>query len=75
MKKILILSALSIFTLALLWTDSAVYTYKSDEYGMYIIGWSKAGNLAYGAAFPLTGVPLASLLTAADIWGPLLTLL
>jgi hypothetical protein len=32
-------------------------------------------NLAYGAAFPLTGLPLASLLTAADIWGPLLTLL
>jgi hypothetical protein len=48
MKKILVLSALSIFALALLWTDSAAYTYKSDEYGMYIIGWSKAGNFAYG---------------------------
>jgi hypothetical protein len=42
-----------------------------DEWSFLV----NAGNLAYGAAFPATGIPLASLLTAADIWGPLLTLL
>ncbi|MGA1794213.1 MAG: hypothetical protein ACMUIL_00015 [bacterium] len=42
-----------------------------DEFSFLV----NAGNLAYLAAFPTTGVPLTSLLTAADIWGPLLTLL
>ncbi len=48
MKKTLVLLALCIFTFALFWADAETYTYKSDEFGIFIIGWSKAGNLAYG---------------------------
>ena len=42
-----------------------------DEWSFLV----NAGNLAYLGAFPAAGIALADLLTAADIWGPLLTLL
>jgi hypothetical protein len=48
MKKTFVFLIVCIVSLSLLWADSAAYTYKSAEHGVYIIGWSKAGNLAYG---------------------------
>ncbi|MBN1798782.1 MAG: hypothetical protein JW822_09395 [Spirochaetales bacterium] len=78
MKKNFMLAALCVCALGLPWADSAVYTYKTGEYGIFIIGWSKGGKLAYGRSTGDCGnygpcrqfsVTLMDMVDDKQVWG------